>query len=104
MTMENQDPIPSNLTPKQIRAARALLAWSQQDLAKKAGVAASTVADFERGYRTPVPNNAEAMRTALERAGVSFLPGGAIVGPPLPALAAATTSGAPIRWVNASDL
>jgi DNA-binding XRE family transcriptional regulator len=32
------------LTSKQVRAGRALLAWSQQDLAKEAGVAASTVA------------------------------------------------------------
>jgi transcriptional regulator with XRE-family HTH domain len=92
------------LTPKQVRAARALLAWSQQDLAKKAGVAPSTVADFERGHRTPVPNNAEAMRTALTGAGVTFLPGGAIMGPPLPSIAAYSQSGAPIRWVNATDL
>src|ERR1700743_152574 len=101
MTMKNQpEPQkPTDLSAKQVRAARALLAWSQQELAKKAGVAASTVADFERGHRTPVPNNAEAMRTALERAGVSFLPGGAIIGPQLPALAASNTSGAPIRWV-----
>jgi len=28
-------------------------------------VAASTVADFERGQRTPVPNNADAIRRAL---------------------------------------
>jgi transcriptional regulator with XRE-family HTH domain len=92
------------LSPKQIRAGRALLAWSQQELAKNAGVAASTVADFERGQRTPVPNNAEAMRTALEKAGIIFPPGGAVVGPPLPALAAVIKSGAPIRWVNATDI
>lgn len=93
-----------NPSAKQIRAARALLAWSQQDLAKKAGVAASTVADFERGHRTPIPNNAEAMRSALEGAGVQFLPGGAIIGPPLPSLGATNTSGIPVRWVDATDL
>jgi transcriptional regulator with XRE-family HTH domain len=49
------------LTPEQVRAARSLLHWSQNDLAEKAGVAASTVADFERGQRTPVPNNAIAI-------------------------------------------
>lgn len=102
--MKVQETPPSDLSPKQIRAARALLAWSQQELAKKAGVAGSTVADFERGHRTPVPNNAEAMRTALESAGVRFLPGGAVIGPQLPALAASNTSGAPIRWVDATDL
>jgi transcriptional regulator with XRE-family HTH domain len=102
--MKTQLPPSNDLSAKQVRAARALLAWSQQELAKKAGVAGSTVADFERGHRTPVPNNAEAMRTALETAGVHFLPGGALIGPPLPALAASNTSGTPIRWVNATDL
>lgn len=92
------------LTARQVRAARALLAWSQQDLAKQAGVATSTVADFERGQRTPVPNNAEAMRAALTTAGITFLAGGAIVGPPIPLLATKNKSGAPVRWVNATDL
>lgn len=102
--MKVQAPSATDLSPKQIRAARALLAWSQQELAKKAGVAASTVADFERGHRTPVPNNAEAMRTALEGAGVRFLPGGAVIGPQIPPLADSNKSGVPIRWVNATDL
>ena len=67
------------LNPAQVRAARALLAWSQQDLARNAQVGASTVADFERGQRTPVPNNADAMRSALEDAGVKFMAGGAVL-------------------------
>lgn len=58
--------------PEQVRAARSLLGWSQQDLASKAGVAVSTVADFERGQRSPVPNNALAIRQTLETAGVLF--------------------------------
>ncbi len=58
--------------PEQIRAARSLLGWSQNDLASRAGVAVSTVADFERGQRNPVPNNASAIRYALESAGVQF--------------------------------
>src|ERR1700756_341231 len=92
------------LTPAQARAARALLAWSQQDLASNAKIATSTVADFERGRRTPVPRNAEAMRAALERAGISFPKGGAVRGPALPRLAEVTKSGAPIRYVNGTDL
>lgn len=58
--------------PEQVRAARSLLGWSQQELATRAGVAVSTVADFERGQRSPVPNNALAIRQALERSGVVF--------------------------------
>jgi transcriptional regulator with XRE-family HTH domain len=92
------------LSPAQSRAARALLAWSQQDLATNANIATSTVADFERGRRTPVPQNAEAMRAAFERAGISFPAGGAVRGPTLPKLADLTKSGAPIRYVTGTDL
>src|SRR5690348_325706 len=92
------------LSPAQVRAARALLAWSQHDLARNARVGSSTVADFERGQRTPVANNAEAIRTALEAAGVSFLPGGAVIGPAPPMRGPTNPGGTPIRWVNATDL
>jgi transcriptional regulator with XRE-family HTH domain len=95
---------PPDLTPKHVRAARALLAWSQQDLAKAAGVATSTVADFERGKRTPVVNNAHAMRGALEGAGIRFLLTGAVIGPAIPSIAPSERLGAPIRWVDAEDL
>lgn len=97
----------SDLTVSQVRAARALLAWSQQDLAKAAQVAASTVADFERGHRTPMQNNADAMRRALEGAGVFFTGGGAVLEEPAAPLARSSSSpsaAAPLRWITASDL
>ncbi len=100
----NQSSAPFELTPKHIRAARALLAWSQQDLAKAAGVGTSTIADFERGSRTPVANNAQAIRAALEGAGISFLLNGAVIGPAVPPIAGADITGTPIRWVSAQDL
>lgn len=96
--------LPQDLTPKHVRAARALLAWSQQDLAKNAGVATSTIADFERGHRTPVANNAHAIRGALETAGVRFLPTGAVIGPPIPTMDISDRPGIPVRWVSAQDL
>lgn len=92
------------LSAKQVRAGRALLAWSQQDLAKKAGIAASTLADFERGQRTPVPNNAQAIKAALENAGITFPAGGAVAGVLLPVLGATTKSGSPIRWTTQLDI
>jgi len=92
------------LTPKHVRAARALLAWSQQNLAKSAGVATSTIADFERGRRTPVANNAQAIRDALEAAGVNFLPTGAVIGSPIPQIVKSERPGTPIRRVDAEDL
>jgi transcriptional regulator with XRE-family HTH domain len=103
MSMQASLPF-ADLTPKHVRAARALLAWSQQDLAKQAGVATSTIADFERGHRTPVANNAQAIRGALENAGIRFLPAGAVIGPPIPHIVGSERSGAPIRWVDAKDL
>ena len=51
-----------------------MLGLSQTDLAERAGVARQTVVDFERGARTPYPNNLTALRTALEAAGVEFIP------------------------------
>jgi transcriptional regulator with XRE-family HTH domain len=95
---------PDELTAKHVRAARALLAWSQQDLAKAASVATSTVADFERGQRTPVANNSQAIRSSLEGAGIQFLPTGAIIGPPIPGIRPSGRSGMPVRWVSAEDL
>jgi len=91
------------ISASQSRAGRALLGWSQQDLAKHANVGASTVADFERGRRTPVPNNADAMRAALEAAGVTFYGGGAIIDAPQ-GTPPKISSGEPIRWVDATDL
>ncbi|MGQ3676570.1 HNH endonuclease [Xanthobacter sp. TB0139] len=64
------------LTPEDVRAARALVQWSQDDLAKAAGVGVSTVADFEKGARKPISNNLDAIRHALEHAHVVFMPTG----------------------------
>jgi DNA-binding XRE family transcriptional regulator len=57
----------------QCRAARALLKWTQPTLAKQAGVATTTVINFELGTRRNVtPEKVLAMRHALELAGVVF--------------------------------
>ena len=62
------------LDPTQCRAARGLVAWSQDQLAKHAGVGNSTVRDFEKGRRAPLDDNLSAIRRALEDAGVEFIP------------------------------
>jgi transcriptional regulator with XRE-family HTH domain len=46
----------------------------QAQLAEQAGVARSTVVDFERGTRTPRDASLAAIRSALESAGVEFIP------------------------------
>lgn len=61
------------MRPEQSRAARGWLGWSQTVLALKARVSLSTVRDFETGRRTPIANNVQAMRKAIEEAGIRFL-------------------------------
>lgn len=61
------------MTPQHSRAARSWLGWSQTELAKRAKVSLSTVRDYETGRRNPIPNNVEAMRRAIEEAGIEFV-------------------------------
>jgi transcriptional regulator with XRE-family HTH domain len=59
----------------QIRAARALIGWSQADLAEAAGVSVSLVDRFETGQPDSIAAETVArMRAALESAGVAFIP------------------------------
>lgn len=60
------------ISPEQCRAARAWLGWSQEELAKLAEVALSTVRDFERGDREPIQHNIQAIQRALEAGGIHF--------------------------------
>ncbi len=62
------------ISPEQCRAARALLDWSQQDLAGRAKVARKTIADFELGQVKPYPRTLRDVVGAFESAGVAFLP------------------------------
>lgn len=57
----------------QSRAARGLLAWTQQHLADASGVSLRTINGFEKGSSEPIPANKMALRMALEAAGVIFI-------------------------------
>lgn len=61
------------ITPAQSRAARALLDWSQAELAEAAHLGMSTIRDFEKGRRIPSHNNHRGIQMALEEAGVIFI-------------------------------
>jgi transcriptional regulator with XRE-family HTH domain len=61
------------MSPEQCRAARGWLDWTQQELARRAGVGLSTVRDFEKGERTPIPNNLAAIRRAVENEGILLI-------------------------------
>jgi DNA-binding transcriptional regulator YiaG len=62
-----------DVTPSQSRAARALLNLTQPQLARTAKLGLSTVVDFERKRRQVSAEAIEAMRIALERAGINFI-------------------------------
>jgi len=57
----------------QFRAARALLGWSQADVAAKARCSRSTVTTFENGATSPQPRVLEDLIAVLENAGVIFI-------------------------------
>ena len=61
------------MTPAQCRAARALVSWTQSHLAEVAGLGTSTVADFELERREVSPGAVDALREALEKAGVAMI-------------------------------
>jgi transcriptional regulator with XRE-family HTH domain len=58
----------------QIRAARALLDWSQQHLADESGVSLATIRRIEsdRGPDRSTAPNRDAIQRALEKGGVIF--------------------------------
>jgi transcriptional regulator with XRE-family HTH domain len=66
------------VTSRQIRAARALLGWTQQMLADRALVAINTVRAVEQDRSYPKADTVEAVQRALEKAGILFLPDGAM--------------------------
>jgi transcriptional regulator with XRE-family HTH domain len=59
----------------QVRMARAALNWSLQQLSEAAGVHRNTISNFETGRYAGEPATLEAIRTALEAAGVEFTNG-----------------------------
>jgi transcriptional regulator with XRE-family HTH domain len=67
-----QDP---PITPSQIRAGRALVDWSQEQLATAANVSLSTVRDYEKERRGDilVVEGLRAIRQALEKENVHFM-------------------------------
>lgn len=69
------------LTPGQCRAARALLDWTQDDLALRAEVSRSTVRGFEGGQHEMHRATAAAIRRAFEAAEIVFLEADAEGGP-----------------------
>jgi len=61
------------MTPAQCRAARALIDMSKAALAGHAVAPVAVIADYEAGVSVPRASNLDAIRAALERAGVEVI-------------------------------
>jgi len=57
------------------RAARAIIGWSQDQLASASKVAKATIANFELGKRTPYDRTLDDLIAAFHAAGVEFTNG-----------------------------
>jgi transcriptional regulator with XRE-family HTH domain len=61
------------IDPPQLRAARALVGWSQRELAQRTGLDVNTIKGFEQGRSNPTRSTLIALRKAFSEAGVVFL-------------------------------
>lgn len=66
---------PIRLTPRLMRAARALVGWQQQELADASGVPKPTISAFELKAESAklMAANARLIVDAFEKAGVEFI-------------------------------
>ena len=92
------------LSPKQSKAARAVLGWTQQDLAERAKVGESAIAEFEKGKKQLEKTSFEAIVSEFKSAGIRFMEGN-VQG----LFSSATQSptlgrGAPLQMISATDL
>ena len=93
-----------SIIPAQIRAARALLGWSQDNLATEAGVALTSVRDLEAEKRAGESGTSSSVRKALENGGVIFVSGESNAGPGVrlvakrPNIVRRPTAGSMMKW------
>lgn len=91
------------LTAEQCRAGRGQVGLSQSTLSQAASVALKTVSDFENGKTHPYARTLEAIRAALEAAGVAFIePTGEESG--LTGVGGQVTVGSAVTWITATEL
>ena len=64
-----------SINAAQIRAARALLNWSQEELAERSGIARATIKNIENELTIPRADTVDAIRVTFEENSVEFLPG-----------------------------
>jgi predicted transcriptional regulator len=61
------------ITPREVRAARAFLGWTRQQLADRAVVSLNSVIRYEQGVVDARSSTIMAIRGALEAGGIEFI-------------------------------
>ena len=64
---------PRQINSSQIRAARALLRWSQDELARKAGISRRTLTYLENDQIEPLDSSLAQIRRVTESEGIEFV-------------------------------
>lgn len=73
VTFNKMNVMKTDILPQQIRAARALIDWTREDLANASGVTVRTLARIESSQTLPRPATLQAISSALEAAGIEFI-------------------------------
>ncbi len=61
------------ITTAQIRGARGILNWSQQDLAQRTGISATSIGAIENNQTTPRESTLSTIRKTFETGGIEFI-------------------------------
>ena len=61
------------LEPEQVKAARAMLGWSQEELASRIAVKRQALINFEKGLHIFKSETIERCRCVMEEAGITFI-------------------------------
>jgi transcriptional regulator with XRE-family HTH domain len=61
------------LTPQLCKAARILLSWSQDELARRSGVSVRTLTRFENENENPSPKVRDKLHRAFSNADIQFI-------------------------------
>lgn len=64
---------PQIIAPEQLRAARSLLDWTRNDLAKESGMSPETIKNIEHGFFSPKKETIIALVETFARYGVQFV-------------------------------
>jgi transcriptional regulator with XRE-family HTH domain len=73
VTFSKLNVMKKDILPQQVRAARALIDWTRDDLANASGLTVRTLARIESSQTVPRQTTLEALAKAFEAAGIEFI-------------------------------